>query len=172
MADKRLDQITKVTDMAYVPVIMADGSLGQIAKADLASVVAESLGYDSLSKKTNRRTIDLFDSRLTLIRLCKDSAMYALIKVIFLNDVGGYIVSYVYPFQNGTYTNPLKKEVVHVDATNTVSIKYYYDGEYVYILIDRYTYGSRLYISVESNDIDIIDGTKMSSTDVSNMTEF
>ena len=40
MADKKLNEVTKVTDMAYVPVIMADGSIGQIAKADLASVVA------------------------------------------------------------------------------------------------------------------------------------
>lgn len=40
MADKKLNEVTKVTDMAYVPVIMADGSVGQIAKSDLASVVA------------------------------------------------------------------------------------------------------------------------------------
>ena len=40
MADEKLNEVTKVTDMAYVPVIMADGSIGQIAKADLASVVA------------------------------------------------------------------------------------------------------------------------------------
>lgn len=44
MADKKLNEVTKVTDMAYVPVIMADGSVGQIAKADLASVVAGLLG--------------------------------------------------------------------------------------------------------------------------------
>lgn len=40
MADKKLNEVTKVTDMAYVTVIMSDGSIGQIAKADLASVVA------------------------------------------------------------------------------------------------------------------------------------
>ena len=40
MADKKLNEVPNVTDMAYVPVIMADGSIGQIAKADLASVVA------------------------------------------------------------------------------------------------------------------------------------
>ena len=40
MADRKLNEVTKVTDMAYVPVIMADGSIGQIAKSDLASVVA------------------------------------------------------------------------------------------------------------------------------------
>lgn len=45
MADKKLNEVTKVTDMAYVPVIMSDGSIGQIAKADLASVVAEMIGY-------------------------------------------------------------------------------------------------------------------------------
>lgn len=45
MADKKLNEVTKVTDMAYVPVIMADGSIGQIAKADLASVVAGIIGF-------------------------------------------------------------------------------------------------------------------------------
>lgn len=44
MADKKLNEVTKVTDMAYVPVIMSDGSIGQIAKADLATVVAGILG--------------------------------------------------------------------------------------------------------------------------------
>lgn len=44
MADKKLNEVTKVTDMAYVPVIMADGSIGQIAKADLASVVEGLIG--------------------------------------------------------------------------------------------------------------------------------
>lgn len=43
MADKKLNEVTKVTDLAYVPVIMSDGSIGQIAKADLASVVAEQI---------------------------------------------------------------------------------------------------------------------------------
>lgn len=50
MADKKLNEVTKVTDMAYVPVIMSDGSIGQIAKADLASVVAGLIGNASLSK--------------------------------------------------------------------------------------------------------------------------
>ena len=45
MADKKLNEVTKVTDMAYVPVIMSDGSIGQIAKADLASVVAGIMPY-------------------------------------------------------------------------------------------------------------------------------
>lgn len=45
MADKKLNEVTKVTDMAYVPVIMVDGSIGQIAKADLASVVAGQMKF-------------------------------------------------------------------------------------------------------------------------------
>ena len=51
MADKKLNEVTKVTDMEYVPVIMADGSIGQISKADLASVVAgvmENTGWVNL----------------------------------------------------------------------------------------------------------------------------
>ena len=50
MADKKLNEVTKVTDMAYVPVIMADGSIGQIAKADLASVVAGVINSDTMLK--------------------------------------------------------------------------------------------------------------------------
>ena len=50
MADKKLNEVTKVTDMAYVPVIMSDGSIGQIAKADLASVVAGILGFPMVLK--------------------------------------------------------------------------------------------------------------------------
>ena len=42
--DRKLNEAKKVTDMAYVPVIMADGSIGQIAKSDLASVVAGMMG--------------------------------------------------------------------------------------------------------------------------------
>jgi hypothetical protein len=54
MADKKLNEVTKVTDMAYVPVIMTDGSIGQIAKADLASVVAgHSIYHNVLSGITN-----------------------------------------------------------------------------------------------------------------------
>ena len=49
MADKRLSEVTKVKDMAYVPVILSDGSVGQIAKADLASVVAGVIGTVSPS---------------------------------------------------------------------------------------------------------------------------
>ena len=51
MADKKLNEVTKVTDMAYVPVIMADGSIGQIAKADLASVVAGQITSATYSKR-------------------------------------------------------------------------------------------------------------------------
>lgn len=50
MADKELNEVPKVTDMEYVPVIMADGNIGQIAKADLASVVAGLIGEATTSK--------------------------------------------------------------------------------------------------------------------------
>ena len=60
MADKKLNEVTKVTDMAYVPVIMSDGSIGQIAKADLASVVAEQFITNSVpqfSIATNHHSV-------------------------------------------------------------------------------------------------------------------
>lgn len=57
MADKKLNEVTKVTDMAYVPVIMSDGSIGQIAKADLATVVA---GLLPLANSSNRGALSVF----------------------------------------------------------------------------------------------------------------
>lgn len=66
MADKKLNEVTKVTDMAYVPVIMSDGSIGQIAKADLASVVAEQMSiktigaYGSLKNYNNATSIGAY----------------------------------------------------------------------------------------------------------------
>lgn len=60
MADKRLDQVTKVPDMAYVPVIMSDGSIGQIAKADLATVVAERFMFGALTNSTDVDNIEGF----------------------------------------------------------------------------------------------------------------
>ena len=62
MADKKLNEVTKVTDMAYVPVIMSDGSIGQIAKSDLASVVAENIGIKRMSIEIQEgatRTIEI-----------------------------------------------------------------------------------------------------------------
>lgn len=47
--DRKLNEVKKVTDMAYVPVIMADGSIGQIAKSDLASVVAEMMSTNKIA---------------------------------------------------------------------------------------------------------------------------
>lgn len=58
MADKKLNEVTKVTNMAYVPVIMADGSVGQISKADLASVVAE-LVYNNNSPTFNSSNLSV-----------------------------------------------------------------------------------------------------------------
>lgn len=61
--DKKLNEVTKVTDMAYVPVIMADGSIGQIAKSDLASVVAGQRVYNHTSgniEDINLKGISLF----------------------------------------------------------------------------------------------------------------
>ena len=57
--DRKLNEVKKVTDMAYVPVIMADGSIGQIAKSDLASVVA---GVVKNSKWENLESISLSGS--------------------------------------------------------------------------------------------------------------
>ena len=61
MADKKLNEVTKVTDLAYVPVIMADGSIGQIAKSDLASVVAGNMSVTHVSKTINGITIDTYN---------------------------------------------------------------------------------------------------------------
>ena len=75
MADKKLNEVTKVTDMAYVPVIMADGSIGQIAKADLASVVAEHIKnsrIEILPKISNPKDFDTCS--ITGVYMCGGTA--------------------------------------------------------------------------------------------------
>lgn len=89
--DKKLNEVTKVTDMAYVPVIMADGSIGQIAKADLATVVAGEF------MKANQPTLSIPSDKYTAIGVIwgrdyknTNSAAY-----VFVASVGGKIV-YMY----------------------------------------------------------------------------
>ena len=77
MADKKLNEVTKVTDMAYVPVIMSDGSIGQIAKADLATVVAGQMSY--IAQETGAGITDLnelkgINNKTTLYRFVVNSA--------------------------------------------------------------------------------------------------
>ena len=48
MSDKKLNESKIVKDMDYVLVTLADGSVGQIAKSDLASVVAGVMGSNKL----------------------------------------------------------------------------------------------------------------------------
>lgn len=50
MSDKKLNESKIVKDMDYVLVTLADGSVGQIAKSDLASVVAGVIGTATNSK--------------------------------------------------------------------------------------------------------------------------
>lgn len=50
MADKREDQLTTASDMAYVRALDSNGNSIRISKADLASVVAELIGTATLSK--------------------------------------------------------------------------------------------------------------------------
>lgn len=83
MADKKLNEVTKVTDMAYVPVIMADGSIGQIAKADLASVVAEQIRYNVLKKTVNLTEeaiaiapVETYSSYLLSIKYSDQSSLF------------------------------------------------------------------------------------------------
>ena len=53
MADKKLNESKVVKDMDYVLVTLADGSVGQIAKSDLASVVAGNLKFNTEVQRLN-----------------------------------------------------------------------------------------------------------------------
>ena len=53
MADKKLNESKIVKDMDYVLVTLADGSVGQIAKSDLASVVAGNLKFNTEVQRLN-----------------------------------------------------------------------------------------------------------------------
>lgn len=80
MADKKLNEVTKVTDMAYVPVIMADGSIGQIAKADLASVVAGQMNIIRMSKNlSSNEKLVISSSSLGLIVVSSSSSGHSAI---------------------------------------------------------------------------------------------
>lgn len=72
MADKKLNEVAKVTDMAYVPVIMSDGSIGQIAKADLATVVAGLLGkpLGSMNRTEDATNFDTITSNGIYLARC------------------------------------------------------------------------------------------------------
>ena len=62
--DRKLNEVTKVTDMAYVPVIMADGSIGQIAKSDLASVVAGVMKTNGLFQFAERGDLKISANKI------------------------------------------------------------------------------------------------------------
>lgn len=61
MADKKLNESKIVKDMDYVLVTLADGSVGQIAKSDLASVVAGQIGVTQASTTINGITISTYN---------------------------------------------------------------------------------------------------------------
>ena len=88
MADKKLNEVTKVTDMAYVPVIMSDGSIGQIAKADLASVVAGLMSQKDMSTFVNSPTL------LRDLNEVKPNGVYAF--ALAGTDPNGDILGYDY----------------------------------------------------------------------------
>lgn len=80
MEDKKLNEVQKVTDMAYVPVIMADGSIGQIAKANLASVVAGQMNIIRMSKNlSSNEKLVISSSSLGLIVVSSSSSGHSAI---------------------------------------------------------------------------------------------
>ena len=107
MADKKLNEVTKVTDMAYVPVIMSDGSIGQIAKADLASVVAGV--FPTLNENT----------------LVQSGLLYGQIMIEGdVNDVVGRAIVQIRPHDTGSNIKnlPVKEYGVLVNFTNELEI--------------------------------------------------
>lgn len=133
MADKKLNEVTKVTDMAYVPVIMADGSVGQISKADLASVVAGIIGTAKDNKNgllsENMRQNAFSHSKYWIdassVLLVASIQEYDIVELSiatgeasygFNSSVNGY-VRVLINNRNGITTNQIKKEIVVNDLT-------------------------------------------------------
>lgn len=123
MADKKLNEVQKVTDMAYVPVILADGSVGQIAKADLATVVAGII----LKSDTAIRGYGGSEHILRLIIL-KGTTGYITFEIISKkSDIGSTVAKSECSllFVNGT--------LIASDSTNVHGLCYHSDGEKIII---------------------------------------
>lgn len=48
--DIRINEVQQVKDATYIPVVLADGSLGKIAKVDLAELIKPLIGFDTVFK--------------------------------------------------------------------------------------------------------------------------
>ena len=46
--DIRINEVQQVKDATYIPVVLADGSLGKIAKVDLAELIKPLIGFDTV----------------------------------------------------------------------------------------------------------------------------
>lgn len=140
MADKKLNEVQKVTDMAYVPVIMADGSVGQIAKADLATVVAGLIGLATTSKNGL-----MPENQKGTTALISSSAEYSNFGVIELptNNACLFIVrpsastaTSIFIVGKGDSNIPS----VHKIAGSNVDISFYYNNDGVFF---KKRYGGR-----------------------------
>ena len=128
MADKKLNEVQKVTDMAYVPVILADGSVGQIAKADLASVVA---GLMNISGLNVISTSLYYGITLKISRNMRSTLRFICYST---NGKGGFIFD-ILSDNNMTSQIPICNTIslgsTGTSAIGTIGITY--DNNYIYV---------------------------------------
>lgn len=111
MADKKLNAVKVVTDMAYVPVILSDGSEGKIAKADLATVVAgylpfKTFNYTTTSKIWSLRVNTNLLGYVAGFIIIKQPDITATISPLYtlIND-GSFVVPFENGIESGTIVN-------------------------------------------------------------------
>lgn len=151
--DKKLNEVTKVTDMAYVPVIMADGSIGQIAKSDLASVVAGVIGDANQNKSGllsvsnyKKSPIDLLMSAgklYEIAKICKDYRS-AIIEVYGVKSPSWDANKPIQTVIIGMHTDNTTNQAIDVRKDSDM-IDVYYDSSSVYIK-NNYTYAIQVNI--------------------------
>ena len=126
MADKKLNEVKKVTDMAYVSVIMADGSIGQIAKADLASVVA-----GLVSGRLSSNGLSLYTSD-NIADADKIHETYSLKAGQYCFRVGYNITNNIPVNTNGILIHTQRADSTNITSTNIVRQEYFsHSGSYL-----------------------------------------
>lgn len=153
MADKKLNEVTKVTDMAYVPVIMADGSIGQIAKSDLASVVAGILNPGYVNKFNVKPSENGYVKLYTTKSNGNSCALITLHR--YNNRPMAVICVYLHPER--TVDTLVCKYIIGEKNSTSYDLKLYYtansDGSYSIYSTHTYLYPSSVSFLLNHNTI-------------------
>lgn len=184
MSDKREDQLTTVSDMAYVRAIDSNGNSIRISKADLASVVAGLIGTATPDKNG---LMSANDKKYFNLISFGSGGTNRLIKIAEMRKTAGGISPFGIFFWEkysgittfGVSTIINRSEGIHNGIKNLgpgqTRIRMYYkesgDTLSVYLYLEKYT--EIILIFANTNGLkNGIENVPQSSTDTSGMTQF